>query len=193
MSPISSNLLKEDTEVLLPHEYDLSRLIGGEVNLSRAAYNEIYRFTLMYSLAEAKIPGMNEGMGNTRNVVMWLDSVVALDHDFVEKVFTHFRNRYVTDDGRINYRFSRYLLPQNSPVGAQARSTFEALLVNSGPDFIQRASCVFKVMFRLRNNLFHGAKWAYNLSDQEVNFSLSSQLLLACLERTKGITWQPNS
>jgi hypothetical protein len=193
MSPISNKLLKEDTEALLPHEDDLLKLIGDEVNLSRAAYNEIYRFTLMYSLAEAKIAGMDEGMGNTRNVVMWLENVGALDHDFVEKVFTHFRNRYVTDDGHVNARFSRYLLPKNSPVGAQARTTFEALLVNSGPDFIERASCVFKVMFRLRNNLFHGAKWAYNLSDQEVNFHLSSQLLLTCLERTKGITWQVDS
>ncbi|MET4218881.1 hypothetical protein ABIB00_004102 [Bradyrhizobium sp. LB14.3] len=35
----------------------------------------------------------------------------------------------------------------------------------------------------MRNNLFHGAKWAYGLRDQRENFTHANNVLMRLLER----------
>ena len=39
------------------------------------------------------------------------------------------------------------------------------------------------IVWRLRNNLFHGAKWAYGLRDQRENFTHANSVLMRLLER----------
>lgn len=38
------------------------------------------------------------------------------------------------------------------------------------------------IIFRLRNNLFHGVKWQYLLHDQHGNFSHANAVLMAAIE-----------
>jgi len=38
------------------------------------------------------------------------------------------------------------------------------------------------IVFRLRNNLFHGAKWAYGIAGQLDNFSNANEVLMAALD-----------
>jgi hypothetical protein len=37
------------------------------------------------------------------------------------------------------------------------------------------------IIFRLRNNLFHGEKWQYQLRDQKSNFEHATNFLLSCM------------
>jgi hypothetical protein len=39
------------------------------------------------------------------------------------------------------------------------------------------------IVLRLRNNLFHGAKWAYGIADQRENFQHANAALMRLLEK----------
>ncbi|CCE97846.1 Hypothetical protein SFHH103_03354 [Sinorhizobium fredii HH103] len=39
------------------------------------------------------------------------------------------------------------------------------------------------IVWRFRNNLFHGEKWAYQLQDQLSNFTNANAVLMRLLER----------
>lgn len=42
-------------------------------------------------------------------------------------------------------------------------------------------SALLIVVFRLRNNLFHGTKWAYGIQDQLTNFKYANAILMGAL------------
>jgi hypothetical protein len=46
-----------------------------------------------------------------------------------------------------------------------------------------RIAAVLIIVFRYRNNLFHGVKWQYKLEGQLGNFSAANDALMKVLER----------
>jgi len=46
-----------------------------------------------------------------------------------------------------------------------------------------RILALLMIVWRLRNNLFHGAKWAYQLRDQRENFTQANSVLIRMLEQ----------
>ncbi|MDG2528680.1 hypothetical protein [Caulobacter endophyticus] len=52
------------------------------------------------------------------------------------------------------------------------------------------ASCtaaVLLILYRLRNNLFHGEKWHYGLEGQQANFDHANQVLIELLEHFSSL------
>ena len=47
----------------------------------------------------------------------------------------------------------------------------------------ERVLTVLLLIWRLRNNLFHGEKWAYGLQGQLANFTHANVVLMRVLER----------
>jgi hypothetical protein len=43
--------------------------------------------------------------------------------------------------------------------------------------------CTLMIVWRLRNNLFHGSKWAYQIRGQLDNFTHANAVLMKVLER----------
>jgi len=39
------------------------------------------------------------------------------------------------------------------------------------------------IIYRLRNNLFHGDKWSYNLQGQYENFTKANEFLMALMDK----------
>ncbi|RDL46550.1 hypothetical protein BLJAPNOD_06744 [Ensifer sp. M14] len=56
-------------------------------------------------------------------------------------------------------------------------------LVCDGSDNDPRDWLLTVLVWRFRNNLFHGDKWAYHLQDQLPNFTHANRVLLRLLER----------
>ena len=48
-------------------------------------------------------------------------------------------------------------------------------------------AAILIIVFRYRNNLFHGAKWRYNLKDQLGNFTVANNVLTKVLDRHGGL------
>jgi hypothetical protein len=54
-----------------------------------------------------------------------------------------------------------------------------AVLRGEDADPTNVLSAVLLIVYRLRNNLFHGVKWAYDIAGQRDNFLHASQVLMA--------------
>ncbi len=58
-----------------------------------------------------------------------------------------------------------------------------ALTDNSTSNRIKFVGCLI-IVFRLRNNLFHGEKWSYHLRNQGDNFKYANNFLKSVMSHT---------
>jgi hypothetical protein len=58
----------------------------------------------------------------------------------------------------------------------------EKVVRRQSSDDAEILSAVLIIVFRLRNNLFHGVKWSYGLRGQLENFRNANDLLMSVIE-----------
>ena len=148
--------------------------------LSEAEIEAITVFSFLWSLFEAK--AMNEnGNANTilTSATRWSRDGQLTPETFDQEL-AYFRARYVTD-GQTNDHFDHLHLRANDAPDL-------VLKVLSGEDGAPEeiAAAVLIIVYRFRNNLFHGAKWAYELRGQLDNFTHSNNALMRAIELQDG-------
>ncbi len=94
----------------------------------------------------------------------------------VGAALAYFRDRYI-GEGAPNDRFAALNFRDRD-----RRPLVEEVLTGrrEAPD--DQAAAVFLIVYRLRNNLFHGAKWAYGMAGQYDNFHHANQVLMEALD-----------
>jgi hypothetical protein len=137
----------------------------------------IFNFTFLWSLFEAQV------MGNFARPDLfcvkadeWRDAG-TLDADHYDGELAYFRQRYFAD-GQFTRHFAYLnLRPADQP------DLVRSVLDGSNDDPRDRLLTVLMIVWRFRNNLFHGEKWAYQLKDQLPNFTAANAVLMRLLER----------
>ena len=136
----------------------------------------IFNFTFLWSLFEAQV------MKNFARADLICDKVDercdagALDADSYNVDLAYFRKRYLAN-GDFTYHFPHLKLrPADQP--AVVRSVIDGC--NNDPQ--DRVLTVLTIVWRHRNNLFHGEKWAYQLEGQLGNFTHANSVLMRLLE-----------
>ena len=151
--------------------------VAGFRALSGAEIEAISDFSLLWSLFEAQIlAGRGSAKAICDAVERWW-RFGALNDNPYEAQFRYFQNRYYMD-GAFTHHFDWLLLRPNDQ-GPLIRAAFEG--TDDTP--FARAAAVFIVIYRYRNNLFHGAKWDYNLAGQLENFTCANAALMIALDR----------
>lgn len=171
----------------LPVTTELADLINSNP-FDQNMYDNLCRFMIYFSLAESKLAHMGEGIGGTDKLAKVLKAYNGIDNDVINDSYAFFVRRYRDTPGS-EARF-RKLAPSDY-VGVRQMRKFEDLLQLQAPTMEEKVSFVFKVIFRLRHNLFHGEKWSYKLEGQNENFSYSVNVLLSALILTRGRLWNP--
>jgi hypothetical protein len=153
------------------------------VNRRRSATNAlpepdrdtIVNFTFLWSLLEAQVM---ENFARAdlicAKVDAWRDAA-TLDADQFE--LAYFRQRYFAE-GDFTYRFAHLNLRP-----ADQLDIVRSVLDGSNNDPRDRVLTVLMIVWRFRNNLFHGEKWAYQLLGQRENFNQANSVLMRLLER----------
>lgn len=166
---------------------ELAMLIDGNP-FEQNKYDNLCRFMIYFSLAESKLPHMADGIGGTDNLATVLNAHDGIDKDVINDSYAFFVRRY-RDSSDSEERFGK--LAPIKYVGSRQMPRFLDLLQLRTPTIEEKVSFVFKVIFRLRHNLFHGEKWSYKLDGQNDNFSHSINVLLSTLTLTRGRLWEP--
>lgn len=133
-------------------------------------------FSLLWSLFEAE----------TLNTSASAAAILAMFHEwsnqgllnvaaFAESL-DYFKARYFTDGSATGHFPGLNLRKNDNP------SLVEAVLKGENTDPADGVSALFIVVYRLRNNLFHGAKWAYGIRGQLDNFKHANAALMSALE-----------
>jgi len=137
----------------------------------------IVNFTFLWSLFEAQVmENFARADLISAKVDAWRDAA-TLDADQFDSELVYFRQRYFAG-GDFTYRFAHLnLRPADQP------NIVRSVLDGSNNDPRDRVLTVLMIVWRFRNNLFHGEKWAYQLQGQRENFNQANSVLMRLLER----------
>ncbi|RQT41470.1 hypothetical protein [Burkholderia cepacia] len=137
----------------------------------------IFEFAFLWPLFEAQVMDNFARADRIRERVDAWAADGTLDADLYEAELAYFRNRYFAD-GTQTYHFPYLnLRPSDHP------DLVQAVLEGANDDPRDKVLCLLTIIWRLRNNLFHGAKWTYQLRDQLENFTQANNVLMRMLER----------
>ncbi|WP_246827427.1 hypothetical protein [Rhizobium croatiense] len=148
----------------------------GFHELPEADRAAIFSFTFLWSLFESQV------MGNFARADLiytkadeWHEAG-TLDADQYARELAYFRQHYFAN-GTFTHHFPHLnLRPADQPL-------VKSVLDGSNNDPRDRLLTVMIIVWRFRNNLFHGEKWAYLLRDQLSNFTHANAVLMRLLER----------
>ena len=89
----------------------------------------------------------------------------------IDNYLPFLKNRYFVD-GNLTHHFHKLYIERSG----EPAEIVESLCNDSANSKTQLIGCL-GIIFRLRNNLFHGEKWKYQLQGQKKNFVNASAFL----------------
>ncbi len=156
-------------------EWITTHVRGGK-DIAEETLSLVADFTLIWALFEG-----TEAHGEDVVVVDELQSIAErVSHEFSDQRLDEFvafwSNRYI-EDGSTNHRFNRLNLTHGPH-----RTLVEDVLLENENSCVNRIHAILLITYRLRNNLFHGAKDVRHLDGQKDNLRYASDLLKTVLE-----------
>lgn len=154
---------------------DIEKVAPGVANLSNAEHEVLQQFTLLWTLFEAQVLENNASVKKITEITLKL-GVQGIEVDWFNEQLFYFKDRYI-QDGATNYRFEHLRLRKNDNP-----ELVRLVLLGEIIDIEAQLTVCLTIVYRFRNNFFHGLKWAYSLQGQFDNFMQSANLLKTCLE-----------
>ncbi|MGY2850688.1 hypothetical protein ACVIWU_008285 [Bradyrhizobium sp. USDA 4509] len=149
----------------------------GFKNLPAQDRSAIFNFAFLWSLFEAKIMSNFARADRIRAKVDEWTAAGTLEAELYNAELRYFQDRYFAEGALTDHFPYLGLRPTDHP--ELVRSVIQG--VNNDPR--DRVLALLMIVWRLRNNLFHGAKWSYELSGQLDNFAHANNVLMRLLER----------
>ncbi len=164
------------------HAFDASAWIAsntvGGTELSTEAQQAVAAFTTMWNFFESTLCDNRASVAAFERVAGRLDKsrVSQPTRQVLDSCLAFWRFRYKTPEG-FAHRFEGLNFRPND-----RRSHVEAVLNCSATELHDKLLAQMIIVYRLRNNLFHGIKTLDMLNDQVQNLSTASRCLAAILE-----------
>ncbi|MBA4105682.1 MAG: hypothetical protein C0485_07980 [Pirellula sp.] len=137
-------------------------------------------FAFLWSLMESKVFGRHAHAAKiVDKVAEWHQANRLADRPWDESLH-HFQSRYV-NAGRVNETFRKLKFRQND------RENYVAdVLTSKREGNCDVVTALLLIVWRLRNNLFHGEKWADPLQRQLQNFQHANSLIAMAIDAHDG-------
>lgn len=148
----------------------------GFSDLSPEERDAIMHFSLLWSLFEAEALHTH---ASANRILALTHEWATTSHLTIEPFsgsLDYFRGRYF-ENGEQTHHFNGLNLRRND-----SPELVSAVLKNQNNDTADSVAALLIVVYRLRNNLFHGVKWSYGISGQLDNFTNASSALMSALE-----------
>lgn len=153
---------------------DLEAIAPGISLLSEEDHIAIQRFTILWSLFEAKFLDCWGSVQGISENVNGLDEEL-FRYSWFENELTFFKNRYYAENEFTNHFTNLNFRRRDN------ESLVKDVLSNENKNSKDQLIACLIIVYRFRNNLFHGNKWAYGVYGQENNFNNSASLLKKCI------------
>ncbi len=148
----------------------------GFCDLSDVERDAIMQFSLLWSLFEAKALKTRGNANAIRAVAeQWADQGLLVDDSFSPEL-AYFQNRYYANGAFTNH-FARLRLPQGNQL-----DSVKKVLQSDDANLAEIAAALLIIVYRFRNNLFHGEKWADKFRGQCENFNHANAVLMQAIE-----------
>lgn len=166
-----------DHEEHSPSERWLNDRAPGLRSLPEQDRRAIFDFTFLWTLFEAQIMENFARADFIRQRVGDWAQQGELDGNHYDVELAYFRSRYF-EQGAFTHHFEFLnLRPSDSP------DLVKSVIEGKSDEPRDKIICLLMIVWRFRNNLFHGAKWAYQLRGQFENFTHANSILMKILDR----------
>lgn len=144
--------------------------------LSPEAREAIMHFSFLWSLFESEALNRRGGANVLAAVARrWVDAGL-LNADSFGPQLAYFRSRYYSD-GEFTHHFPYLNLPESNHQDMVRR-----VLMNQAAECSEIAAALLLIVYRFRNNLFHGEKWLYQIQGRLENFNHANAILMQAIE-----------
>lgn len=143
--------------------------------LSQEERDAIMHFALLWSLFEAAVLDTHACARSIIEVSKRWTNEERLKAESFADPLAYFRNRHFQNN-EFTEHFAGLNLRENDN-----RQLVEAVLKGEDGDVGDTVAALLIIVYRLRNNLFHGVKWDYELRGQLGNFTNANALLMLAL------------
>lgn len=157
----------------------LERNADGFKDLSQQERSAPMHFSLLWSYFEAEALNAN---GSASSIEYWLrdlDRRGKLNAAAFASALTYFKDRYFSNGLLTNNFHDLRLRPNDNP------HLVTDVISGQDVDSTNGVVALFIVIYRFRNNYFHGPKWAYQLQDQLNNFTTANESIMAVIEMSR--------
>ena len=144
--------------------------------LEQAEFESISDFTFLWGLFEGTVLNCNCNMNVIREYAKNTCTNAKVRNPHVELYTGYLRDRYYSD-GELSHHYQHLRFRSDKD-----QAEVKELLNNPNCSQAEKIIACFAIIYRLRNNLFHGEKWKYNLKDQHSNFHQANTFLRGVLE-----------
>jgi hypothetical protein len=155
----------------------LEHRVPGFAALTGGERRAIFEFAILWSVFEGRALDARASATRIVEVVQAAEGSGRLDLEPFQPHLEYFCARYFGDG-----QPSPHFMHLNLRAGDRPELVVRVLKRDPASD----AECVAAlliVVYRFRNNLFHGLKWAYELKDQQENFEHANVVLTSAYDQ----------
>lgn len=135
----------------------------------------LFEFAVIWNLFEKKKMGNNASIAKVSRFVEGLQNIENIN---VTEIFEYFKNRYTNNTDHPNlFEALRWRDKEKDKKDETYR-----ILTLENPIGKDKIKAILYIIFRLRNNLFHGEKSILTIDQQRATFNLVNSFLLDILE-----------
>lgn len=137
-------------------------------------------FSLLWSYFEAEALG---NRASNQAIEYWLRHQSArgkLNSSAFNAQLNHFKSRYFSN-GQLTSSFHSLGFQQN-----KWRTLVENVISGQNNNSIDGVIALFVLIYRLRNNFFHGPKWSDHLQDQLQNFTAANDAIMTVIDMSRS-------
>lgn len=147
----------------------------GYDSLSSAEHDALSQFLFLWSLFEAEVLNTRGSPDKIICVAKHWEAKDKLNIETFQSCLSYFQKRYVANGDVTPYFQNLALRDADKPLVRAVMSGEEM----TPADIV---AALLLIVYRLRNNFFHGAKWADGIHDQLDNFCHANTLLMTVMD-----------
>lgn len=155
----------------------LEENVYGFRELAEADRKAINHFALLWALFEQRVLNTTGSAGAIVEASAAMAEEGRLDIARLADAYAYFRGRYFRDND-FTHHYDGLRLRGKS----DREELVKSVLTGGTNDPAEVAAGVLIIVYRFRNNLHHGLKWAYGIQGQRENFEQSNAVLMAVME-----------
>ena len=157
----------------------LRRYAPGFGQIGTEELDAIMHFPFLWSLFEFKALCTHASAQAIVDCAKKFEDNDLLDGRLFEHEFFYFKRRFINEDGSITSRFESLHFRKKD------RQDLVRDALNGKGGELEIVAALLIIVFRLRNNFFHGSKWGYDFEEQTKNFRFANSILMKALDIQK--------
>lgn len=154
----------------------LEKTVPGFRLLSEPERTAIKDFAVLWTVYEGNVLNASASAAAIVRATNSLASTGKLSLDQLSLPIRYFKDRYFNGVELTDAFLGLHMRRNDHP------QLVETVLRDKSKDEVEILAAILIIIYRLRNNLFHGVKWSYGIRDQLANFQNANAVLMWVIE-----------